>query len=56
MVFLNMFPINRPEVIVGMAAQRFNAAGRLTDEAARRFIHDHLVELVRYARLLLRKP
>jgi len=56
MVFLNMFPINRPEVIVPMAAQRFDAAGRLTDATSRRFIHDHLVELVRYARILLRKP
>jgi len=55
MVFLNIFPINRPEVIVGMASQKFDASGRLTDETARRFIRDHLVELARYARLLLRK-
>jgi len=55
MVFLNMFPINRPEVIVGMAAQKFDASGHLTDQHALRFIHDHLVELVRYTRLLLRK-
>jgi len=56
MVFLNMFPINRPEVIVGMAAQKFDAGGRLTDQHALRFIHDHLVELVRYTKVLLRKP
>lgn len=56
MVFLNMFPINRPEVIVGMAAQKFDAQGRLTDETTRKFIRDHLVELVRYSRLLLRPP
>jgi len=55
MVFLNMFPINRPEVIVGMASQKFDANGRLTDQHAIRFIHDHLVELVRYSRILLRQ-
>lgn len=55
MVFLNMFPINRPEVIVGNAAQKFDAAGRLTDEATRRFVRDHLAELARYSRVLLGK-
>jgi chromate reductase, NAD(P)H dehydrogenase (quinone) len=52
MVFLNMFPINRPEVIVAFASQKFDAAGRLTDETARKFIADHLVELVRHTKLL----
>ncbi len=55
MVFLNMFPINRPEVIVPFAAQKFDDAGRLTDETARKFLHDHLVELTRYTKLLLRR-
>src|SRR6184192_4267762 len=31
-VFLNMFPINQPEVMIGNAAQRFDANGNLTDE------------------------
>ncbi len=52
MVFLNMWPINRPEVIVAFAGQKFDAAGRLTDEASRKFIADHLVELVRHTRVL----
>ena len=52
MVFLNMFPINRPEVIVPFAAQKFDANGRLTDETARKFIADHLRELVRFTRVL----
>jgi chromate reductase, NAD(P)H dehydrogenase (quinone) len=56
MVTLNIFPINRPEVLVGMAAQKFDTEGRLTDEPARRFVRDHLVELVRYARLIQGKP
>jgi chromate reductase, NAD(P)H dehydrogenase (quinone) len=56
MVFLNMFPINRPEVIVGSAAQKFDATGRLIDEASRKFVRDHLAELVRFTRVLRRRP
>ncbi len=52
MVFLNMFPINRPEVIVSFATEKFNANGELTDEKTKKFIADHLVELARFARLL----
>ncbi len=54
MVFLNMFPINRPEVIVTFAAQKFDADGRLTDPTARKLIGDHLTELARHARRLAR--
>jgi len=54
MVFLNMFPINRPEVIVPFAAQKFDAAGRLTDDTVRGFIAKHLAELVRFTRVLSR--
>jgi len=56
MVFLNMFPINRPEVIVSFAAQKFDAEGRLTDEPARKIIVGHLAELARYTRVLQRTP
>src|SRR6476661_6842736 len=38
MVFLNMFPINQPEVMIGNAATRFDADGKLTDEATKGFI------------------
>jgi NADPH-dependent FMN reductase len=37
-VFLNMFPINQPEVMIGHAAQRFDAEGNLTDDATKEFI------------------
>jgi chromate reductase, NAD(P)H dehydrogenase (quinone) len=56
MVFVNMFPINRPEVIVPFAQQKFDADGKLTDATVRKFITDHLTELVRYTKLLTRKP
>lgn len=41
-VFLNMFPLNRPEVLVGGADSKFDADLNLNDEAARNFIRDEL--------------
>src|SRR5690349_14848750 len=38
MVFLNMFPVNQPEVMIGNAAERFDAQGNLTDETTKEFI------------------
>ena len=35
-VFLNMFPVNQPEVMIGNAAERFDAAGNLTHDATKR--------------------
>ena len=55
MVFLNMFPINRPEVMVPFAADKFDPNGRLKDEATRKFIADHLRELGRFTRLVAPK-
>jgi chromate reductase len=42
-VFLNMYPINQPEVMIGNASQRFDAAGNLIDEATKEHIR-HLVK------------
>lgn len=44
-VFLNGMPLNRPEVMIGNAAHRFDAEGRLTDEKTREFVHALLVAL-----------
>jgi chromate reductase len=52
MVFLNMFPINRPEVIVAFAAQKFDESGRLTDEPTRMLVAQHVAELARHTRVL----
>jgi chromate reductase len=38
MVFLNMFPINQPEVMIGNASERFDAQGNLTDDATKDYI------------------
>ena len=56
MVFLNMFPINRPEVLVSFAAQKFDDFGRLTDETARKLVAQHVAELVRHTRVLTHVP
>ncbi|HEX8283468.1 MAG TPA: NAD(P)H-dependent oxidoreductase [Pyrinomonadaceae bacterium] len=50
MVFLNMFPINQPEVMIGNASQRFDKDGNLTDEATREFIRQLLQNLVEWTR------
>ena len=49
-VFLNMFPINQPEVMIGNAAERFDAEGNLTDETTKNFIRQLLQNLVAWTR------
>lgn len=46
MVFLNMFPINQPEVMIGNAASRFDQQGNLTDETTKKLISQLLQNLV----------
>ncbi len=49
-VFLNMYSINQPEVMIGNAAQRFDAAGNLTDETTKKLIRQLLENLVAWTR------
>jgi chromate reductase len=51
-VYLNMFPLNKPEVIVTHAAQKFDAQGRLTDETTRKCVVDLLAALAAWTRRL----
>lgn len=44
-VFLELYFINKPEVMIGNAAQRFDADGRLTDDKTGDFIAALLVAL-----------
>ena len=46
MVFLDMYPLNQPEVMVPFAEKKFDGNGRLADEATRDKIRDLLVSLV----------
>ena len=50
MVFLNMFPVNQPEVMIGNASERFDASGNLTDNATKDFIRKLLQNLVEWTR------
>ncbi len=45
LVFLNAFPINKPEVMIGLAPQKFSADGTLTDEPTRDFLRQMLTAL-----------
>src|SRR5271155_5896208 len=54
-VFLDMHPLNKPEVQIGQAQTKFDASGRLTDDAARGFIRDMLVALEKWTRQIGRK-
>jgi chromate reductase, NAD(P)H dehydrogenase (quinone) len=49
-VFLDMHPVNRPEVIVSFAPQKFDAQGKLTDEKTVELIKQQLTKLVAWAR------
>ena len=51
-VFLNMFPINQPEVMISNAATRFDGQGELVDEATKGFVRQLLENLVAWTRRL----
>jgi len=47
-VFLNIFPINQPELMIGNAAERFDAQGNLTDEKTKEYIRELLQSLAEW--------
>ena len=49
-VFLNMFPLNQPEVMVPFAQDKVDGNGRLTDEKTRKKIRELLESLVAWTR------
>jgi chromate reductase, NAD(P)H dehydrogenase (quinone) len=49
-VFLDMHPLNKPEVLIGQAQTKFDAEGRFTDEVGRGLIRDLLVALEQWTR------
>ena len=53
-IFLIMLPVNKPEVMIGQAQSRFDAEGKLTDEATRGLVKQ-LLESLRDWTLLLRR-
>jgi chromate reductase len=47
-VFLDMHPLNKPEVLIFQAQNKFDANGKLTDDVARGLIGDLMVALYRW--------
>lgn len=54
-IYLNGLILNRPEVMIAAAHQKFDAEGRLTDEQTKKFLANMLLELRKWA-LFLRGP
>lgn len=51
-VFLNMYPINGPEVMVTFAQDKFDADGKLIDENTKKFVSQLLQNLANWTRRL----
>jgi len=51
-VFLNMYAVNQPEVMIAKAHEKFDASGNLTDETAKKLIRQLLQNLVDWTRRL----
>jgi chromate reductase len=45
LIFLNAYPVNKPEVMIGQAQTKFDESGNLTDEPTREFIRKLLASL-----------
>jgi chromate reductase, NAD(P)H dehydrogenase (quinone) len=54
-VFLDMHPLNKPEVLIGQAHTKFDAEGNLTDEVAKNLIRDLMAALAGWTRLIGKK-
>jgi chromate reductase len=52
MVFLDMHPLNKPELLIGQAQNKFDSEGRLMDETARGLVRDLMAALAAWARKL----
>jgi chromate reductase len=49
LVFMNTFTVNKPEVFISFAQNKFDAQGELTDEPTAKFITDLLLSLQKLA-------
>lgn len=52
MVFLNMYPLNQPEVMIASASTRFDPQGNLTDQSTKDHIRKQLQALADWTRKL----
>jgi chromate reductase len=54
-VFLNMHPLNQPEIMIANASQRFDAQGNLTDDKTKELMRDQMKLLIDWA-IRLQEP
>ena len=54
-VYLDAYLLNKPEVMIGGAANRFDGNGRLIDEATQKFLAGLLVSLKTWAELVRKR-
>jgi chromate reductase len=52
LVGLDAYAVNQPQVMIGASGSKFDAEGKLTDQASRDFIKAHLESLVKLANKL----
>jgi chromate reductase len=45
-IYLNIFPVNQPEVLIASANRKFDEGGRLTDESTRKIVAQLMQALV----------
>jgi chromate reductase, NAD(P)H dehydrogenase (quinone) len=50
MIFLNMLPLNKPEVMIPQAQTKFDAQGNLTDAVTKQFIADLMLALAAWTK------
>lgn len=55
-VNVNLLPVNKPEVFISRAHEKFDADGRLTDETTRKLLSELLVSLANWTRRLRGEP
>ena len=51
-VFLNMYPVNRPEVMVTFAQEKIDPSGRVTDQKTREKIKELLESLIAWTHIV----
>ncbi|MBV9827639.1 MAG: NAD(P)H-dependent oxidoreductase [Alphaproteobacteria bacterium] len=54
-VFLDLHPLNKPEVLIGQAQNKFDSDGNLTDAVARDLLRDLMANLAIWTRLIAKK-
>ncbi len=55
-VFVNLLPLNKPEVTIQRASEKFDKEGNLTDEASRKQVRALLEALAAWTRRLRGEP